>query len=166
MPQQIRAGALRGAILARGKDGIPLMIEAVRGADYVLTAVAARAAMELPGPEVTAALAAELPKLTADKQVLLINTLGYRGDASAGTALLALAAKGPDAVRLAAVENLTHLAYAPALPLLASCRWGARPIWPPRHGPAWVTFPARTPRPPSGPCSPTTMPRSVPWRSR
>ena len=61
----------------------------------------------------------ELPKLPADKQVLLINTLGYRGDASAGPALLALASKGPDAVRLAAVQNLTHLGYAPALPLLA-----------------------------------------------
>ena len=30
-----------------------------------------------------------------------------------------MAAKGPDAVRLAAIENLTHLGYAPALPLLA-----------------------------------------------
>ena len=93
-PQQVRAGALRGAILARQKEGIPLMLEAIRGADYVLTAAAARAAIEMPGPEVTAALAGELPKLPADKQILLVNTLGYRGDASAGPALLALAAKG------------------------------------------------------------------------
>jgi HEAT repeat protein len=119
-PQQIRAGALRGAILSRGKEGIPLVLEGIRSADYVLTGAAARTAIELPGAEVTAALAAELPKLPADKQVLIINTLGYRGDASAGPALLALAtAKGPDAVRLAAVQNLTHLGYAPALPLLA-----------------------------------------------
>ncbi len=118
-PQQVRAGALRGAILVRQKEGIPLILEAIRGADYVLTAAAARAAIELPGPEVTAALAGELPKLPADKQILLINTLGYRGDASAGPALLALAAKGPDPVRLAAIHNLTHLGYAPALTLLA-----------------------------------------------
>jgi HEAT repeat protein len=118
-PQQVRAGALRGAILARGKEGIPLMIEAIRGTDYVLTAAAARTAMELPGPEVTAALAGELPKLPADKQVLLVNTLGYRGDASAGPALLALASKGPVPVRLAAIRNLTHLGHAPALTLLA-----------------------------------------------
>ena len=95
------------------------MLEAIRGPDYALTAAAARAAMELPGPEVTAALCDELPKLPADKQVLLVNTLGYRGDASAGPALLAVASKGADAVRLAAVQNLTHLGYAPALPLLA-----------------------------------------------
>ena len=118
-PQQVRAGALRGAILADQKKGIALMLEAIRGADWVLTAAAARAAMELPGPEVTAALADALPKLSADKQILLVNTLGYRGDASAGPALLALAAKGPDAVRLAAIHNLTHLGYAPVLTLLA-----------------------------------------------
>jgi HEAT repeat protein len=125
-PQQVRAGALRGAILIHKKEGMPLLLdaiqlllEAIRGDDYVLTAAAARAAIELPGPEVTAALADELPKLPADKQILLINTLGYRGDASASPALLALAAKGPDAVRLAAIRNVTHLGHAPALTLLA-----------------------------------------------
>ena len=117
--QQIRAAALRGAILTRKQAGIPLILEAIRGADYVLTTAAARSALELPGPEVTAALVEELPKLPADKQILLVNTLGYRGDASAGPGLLALAAKGPDDVRLAAIHNLTHLGYAPALTLLA-----------------------------------------------
>jgi HEAT repeat protein len=114
----VRAAALRGAILARGIGGIPLLIEALGGADRALTAAAVRAAMELPGPEVTAALCAELPKLPALKQMLLVNTLGYRGDASAGPALLAAASQGPAAVRQAAVENLTHLGYAPAVPLL------------------------------------------------
>ena len=75
--------------------------------------------MELPGPEATAALAGELPKLPADKQLLVVNTLGCRGDASAGPAMLGLARKGPMPVRLAAVHNLTHLGYAPALTLLA-----------------------------------------------
>jgi HEAT repeat protein len=65
-PQQVRAGALRGVILARQQKGIPLMVEAIRGTDYVLTAAAARVAIELPGPEVTAALTDELPKLPAD----------------------------------------------------------------------------------------------------
>lgn len=98
------------------------MLEAIRGPDHALAAAAVRAAMELPGSEVTAALSAELAKLPADKQVLLINTLGYRGDAAAGPALLPLAAKGPDAVRLAAVQNLTHLGYAPLCRCWPSCR--------------------------------------------
>ena len=115
---QVRAGALRGAILVRQREGVPLMLEAIRGDDWVLTAAAARAAMEMPLAEVTAALATELPKLNVDKQLLLVGTLGQRGDATAGPALLALAAEGEPAVRLAAVRNLAHLAYAPALPLL------------------------------------------------
>jgi len=117
-PHQVRAGALRGAILARQNEGIPLMLEAIRSADWILTAAAARTAMEMPGAEVTAALAGELPKLPADKQLLLITTLGQRGDGSAGPGLLAVATQGEPAVRLAAVRNLTHLGYAPALPLL------------------------------------------------
>lgn len=118
-PHQIRAGALRGAVLLRKNDGIPLLLEAVRGADYAMTAAAARIAMELPGPEVGAALTKELPALPADKQVLIINALGTRGDAAAGPALLPLAAKASDEVRLAAVQNLTRLAFAPAVPVLA-----------------------------------------------
>ncbi len=118
-PHQVRAAALRGLVLAKKQEGIPLLLEAVRGTDYVLTAAAARIAMEMPGADVTAALAGELPKLPADKQILLVNTLGYRGDASAGPALLALAAEGDAAVRLAAVRNVTHLGYTPGLTLLA-----------------------------------------------
>jgi HEAT repeat protein len=118
-PQQVRVGALRGAVLLRGKQGIPLLVEALRSADYVLFAAAARVSMEMPGAEVTAALAGELPKLPPDRQILVIKTLGHRGDASAGPALAPLAAQGPDAVRLAAIRNLTHLGYAPALPMLA-----------------------------------------------
>jgi HEAT repeat protein len=118
-PQQVRAGAVRGAILVRKKEGIPILVEALRSKDYVQTAAAVRASMELDGPEVTAALVGELAQASVDKQILLIDTLGRRGDASAGPALLALAEKGPNAVRLAAVRNVTHLGYAPALTLLA-----------------------------------------------
>jgi len=118
-PPQVRAAALRGVILTGGTAGIPLMLEAIRGSDGALTAAAVRAAMELSKPEVTAALCDELVRLPADKRILLVTTLGYRGDASAGPALLVLASNGPTAVRLAAVHNLTHLGYAPALPMLA-----------------------------------------------
>ncbi len=118
-PQQVRAGALRGAVLARQNEGIALLLEAIRSADYVLTAAAARIALEMPGPEVTAALTGELPKLPVDKQILIVNTLGHLGDAAAGPALLELAAKGDPAVRLPAIRNATRLGYAPALTLLA-----------------------------------------------
>ncbi len=149
------------------KEGIPLMLEAIRGADYVLTAAAARTAMELPGPEVTAALAGELPKLPADKQILLVNTLGYRGDASAGPALLALASKGPDG-RPPGRHPQPHAPGLRARPAAAgrAVARGRGRAWPPPRGPAWAASPARTPTPRSWPCSPTRTPRSAAWPSR
>lgn len=123
-PHQVRAGALRGAILARQNEGIPLLVEAIRGDDYLLSAAAARTALEMPSPEVTAALVKELPNLSADKQVLIANTLGYRHDVSAGEALAALVGAGPKPVRLAAISNVTQLGYAAVLPKLAELALG------------------------------------------
>ena len=124
-PHQVRAGALRGAVLTRRKEGLPLLLDAIRGEDYAMVAAAARVSMELPGAEVTEALAAELAKVTPDKQVLLIQTLGARGDAAAGPALLAIAGSGPVNVRLAAIRALTQLGHAPAVALLTDLSLGA-----------------------------------------
>ena len=117
-PHQVRAAGLRGAILTRGKEGLPLLVEAVRGDDYILVAAAARAAMEMPGPEVTEALAAELAKLPADKRILIIQTLGTCGDAGAMPALVAAAKSGEKTVRLAAVGALARIGDAGAVSVL------------------------------------------------
>jgi HEAT repeat protein len=105
-PQQVRAGALRGAILMRQDKGLPLLMEAIRGDDFVLVGAAARTAMEMPGAEVTQALAGELEKLSADKKILVIQTLGKRGDAAAVPALVAATKSGEKTVRLEAVRAL------------------------------------------------------------
>ena len=118
--QQVRAGALRGAVLTRGDEGVPLLVEAVRGADFVLVAAAARTAMELPAPAVTKALADELPKLPVDKQVLITLVLGKRGDAAAVPALLALAKAGDKAARVAAIRALPEIGDASAAPALVA----------------------------------------------
>lgn len=117
-PHQVRAGGLRGAILMRGQDGIPLLIEAVRGNDYILAAAAARAAMELPVADVSRALATELPKLSADKQILVIQVLGQRGDAAAVPALSAAARSGEKRVRVAAIRALPEIGQAGAASVL------------------------------------------------
>ena len=122
--------------------------------------------MELPGPEVTAALSAALPKLPADKQVLLADTLGYRGDFVGRPRELAFASKGPHAVRLAAVQNLTHLGYAPALPLLAELSLTGEADLAATARTCLANSPARTPTPRSGSCLPTRTPRFAAWRSR
>lgn len=71
-PQQVRAGALRGAVLCRcKKEGLPLLMEAIRGDDWILFAAAARTVQELYDDNTNKAVADELGKLSADKQAVL-----------------------------------------------------------------------------------------------
>jgi len=118
VPHQVRTAGLRGAILTRGKEGLPLLLEAIRGDDFALVEAAARTAMEMPGSEVTQALAGELSKLPADKQILLTQTLGKRADAAALPALFALTKNGENNVRVAAIRALPEIGSATAAPVL------------------------------------------------
>ncbi len=118
-PAQVRSGALRGAILTRGPAAAPLLREALRCNDLVLVDAALRAAMELPGAEITTLLASELPRTTGDKQMLLIQTLGWRSDPAALSALATVAASGTASVRLAAVRAIGQLVRPAAVPSLA-----------------------------------------------
>lgn len=115
---QVRTAALRGAILTRGAGGVPLLVEAVRGEDPVLVEAAARAAMELRGPEVAKALAAEIGNLPAEKKILFIGVLGNLGDKQAVPAVLAAAKAGDKAVRVAAVRVITEIPDASSVPVL------------------------------------------------
>ena len=124
-PHQIRAGALRGAALARGKAGLPLLLQALRGSDYILVAAAARTAMEMPVPELTKALADELAKLPADKQILLTHVLGNRGETDALPALFALARKGETPARVAAIRALAEIPDASTVPVLVALQGDA-----------------------------------------
>ena len=115
---QVRAGALRGAILARGSEGVALLREHLRSDDYILFSAACQTSLEMPGPEVTQALTAVVNQPPADKQILVIWTLGKRGDATALPALFALAQKGETAVRLEAIRALPQIDHISAVPVL------------------------------------------------
>ncbi|HQL73642.1 MAG TPA: HEAT repeat domain-containing protein [Phycisphaerae bacterium] len=118
-PHQVRTAGFRGVVLARQAQGIPMLMEAVRGDDWILVGATARTALELKAPETSKALADELPKLNADKQILFCQTLGLRGDAAAGPALLELAKNGKEGVQVVAIRSVTQIGYAPAVPVLA-----------------------------------------------
>jgi len=117
-PHQVRGGALRGAILTRGRDGVVLLREHLRSDDYILFSAAVQAAQEMKGAEVTKALIAELKQLPADNQILVIKALGKRGDAGAYPALSALAKSGAKSVRLAAIGAFPQIGDASAVPVL------------------------------------------------
>ncbi len=138
-PHQVRAGGLRGAILARGSvgkisrrpgetiqqwilrrnDGVTLLLEHLHSDDYILFSAAVQTAQELPGAEVTLALSTVLYRLPADNQILVIQTLGKRADALASAALFALAKNGAKSVRIAAIRSLSEIGHASAVPVLA-----------------------------------------------
>lgn len=117
-PHQVRTAALRGAILTRQEDGLPLLRETLRSGDYAIFAAGVSTAQEMPGREVTRLLAGELATLPADRQVLLIQTLARRADDTALPALFNAARSGEKPVRLAAIRAIAAFGNVTALPVL------------------------------------------------
>ena len=117
-PPQVCAAGLRGAILSRGKDGIPLLVKALHGSDDALVAAAVRSAMELPGSEVGDALVAELPKLPANRRGLVIGVLAKRGDSRVLPAVLEAAQSDDKELRILAFRALKRVGDASCVPAL------------------------------------------------
>ena len=117
-PHQVRGGAVRGAILARGSEGAALIREYLRSDSYIMFSAACQTALEMPGEEVTRALSSGLNGLSADNKILVIWTLGKRGDAAAIPALSAAANAGEKSVRIAAIKAMPQIGHASAVPSL------------------------------------------------
>jgi HEAT repeat protein len=120
LPHRLRVAVLRGSILSRGPKGVPLLAEAIRNDSFVPALAALRIAMEMPGAEVTQMLVTELGQATEDKQLLLLQTLGNRGDASATPALLPMAQSGAINRRTTAIRSLVQLSAPTSIPVLAA----------------------------------------------
>ena len=118
VPKQRIVEATRGAILARGIAGTPLLLEQLRSPDRDLLAIGLRTARELSGQEVTRALAAELPELAIERQTLLLLVLADRGDTAALPAVLAAARSDSEALRSASMIALGQLGDVSCLPML------------------------------------------------
>jgi HEAT repeat protein len=116
-PHQVRAGALRGAILTPDRGGLRLLREHLNSKDYILFSAAVQASQEMPSDRVTKALADGMKDLPADNQILIIQALGRRGDKAAVPALLDAAKNGEKPVRLAAIQTVTELGDASAVPV-------------------------------------------------
>jgi HEAT repeat protein len=115
---QVRGGALRGAILTRGGEGLALLREYLRHKDYIMFSAAVQAAQEMEGSEVTKVLTDGVKGLDADNQILIILALGKRGDAKAVPALAGLAKSGEKRVRIEAIKALPDIGDVSAVPVL------------------------------------------------
>lgn len=109
VPKQNVLEATRGAILARQSDGIPLLIEQLKSPDKSFFQIGLSTARELPGVEVSPALAAELVGASPERAALLLHVLADRGDKTVLPAVLQTALSGPTEVRIAALGVLPRL---------------------------------------------------------
>jgi HEAT repeat protein len=107
--EQRHLEAIRGAILARRSAGIPLLIEQLGSQDKERLGVGLRTARELPGRDVTEALALELDRLSSDRRPLLLLALSDRNDSAVLPAVLKATQSGPKELRITAINILIRL---------------------------------------------------------
>lgn len=118
VPKQRKLEAIRGAILARGEAGVPLLVEQLKSEDKDVFGIALFTARELKVPAVTDALVAELTKTTPARQALLLEALADRNDAKALPAVTEAARSGDAAVRAVAASVLGRLGDVSSVPVL------------------------------------------------
>jgi len=94
---------------SESEDAISLVIEILKGDDEEMQAVAIAMVKEIPGTEITQALARELPNLSATSQVRLLSALADRGDRAALPAVITATKTADESVRVAALKALGDL---------------------------------------------------------
>ena len=117
--------ATRGAILARGAAGIPLLLEQLRSPDKASFRLGLRVARELPGPEVTAALAAEWDRCPPERREPLLLALADRGGAAAVPVARQALREGTAELQAAAIGVLERSGDPAAVPALVAAATGA-----------------------------------------
>ncbi len=125
-PHQVRGGALRGMILAQ-KDPLPLLKKSLAADDYILFTAALQAAQLLPGPTVTAALTDPMKRLPVDNQILILQALGDRNDASALPAIIEITKSQDTTLRITALKTLGQLGNAAVVPVLFEAALDSQP---------------------------------------
>lgn len=110
--------ATRGAILARGEPGLPLLIEQLRSPHKGLLQVGLSTAREFPGSEIDKALAAELATQSPERAAVIITAMADRKGTVQLDAILKAAQEGPLPVRLAATEAIGQVGNATCVPAL------------------------------------------------
>ncbi|MBV9865388.1 MAG: HEAT repeat domain-containing protein [Abitibacteriaceae bacterium] len=122
----VQIAALRGLVVARGQNSIPVLTTVLSGNDDQMRMIASRLISEVPGTAATQAFAALVPKLPAAGQAALIDELGNRGDVAARAAIVNATRSTDNNVRLAALRALGRLGNATDIALLANAASGTQ----------------------------------------
>ena len=118
LPKQRIIEATRGAILARGDEGIPMLMDLFSSSDKHMFNLALGTAREFPGTNVDKEFAKALANTTPDRAGLILLAMADRSDSVDLPTILAAAKEGPASVRLAAVRALGQVGDASCLPTL------------------------------------------------
>ncbi len=122
LPATVRIAATRGILVLRGADGVPLLMKQLAATDPRVQVMALQLVRDLPGKDVTQAVASRMSHLPSDCRARVIAALAEREDATALPDVLMtaiLAAVQDDApVRIAAVRALGRLGDAAVVPQL------------------------------------------------
>lgn len=105
----LQAAGFAGLARLRGEAALPDVLAALRQERCPLSLAAAGLVPVLPGAEVAARVAAELPGVPVSVQPVVIAALAERGDRAALSAVVAAAASPELAVRVAAARALERL---------------------------------------------------------
>ncbi len=115
-----RVAALRGIAEAERASALPLLLEVIGSdGDPEMRRIAARLTEGIPGSRVTLKLAAELESAAPEARVLLLDSLGARGDAAAAEPVVTATTDSAIEVRIAALRALGRLGDASLVMLLA-----------------------------------------------
>ena len=107
-------------------EAVSIVLDILRSNDQEMQAAAIAMVKEMPGTQVTEALAKELPNLSAKSQVQLLSALGDRGDVAARPAVVAAVKAEDQSVRIAALRALGQLGDDSSVELLAQAAAGAK----------------------------------------
>jgi len=117
LPEHVVMAATLHAIVARGNDGIPLLVEELESDDEARFRNAIHAARSLDG-DVSGVLMAQFDKQPAARQVLLLLALGDLGDKTALPTILKAAKTATGDVRVEGIRLLATFGDASAVPIL------------------------------------------------
>jgi len=109
VPMQRIVEATRGAILARGQDGIPLLVEQFHSTQKPMFQLALTTAREFPGADIDKTLVSEMQQAAPDRAALIVQAMADRPDTVVLAAVLKAAEEGPNEVRLSAIDALARV---------------------------------------------------------
>ncbi|MCC7376526.1 MAG: HEAT repeat domain-containing protein [Verrucomicrobiales bacterium] len=128
VPEPLRLAATRGEILAGGSRRVPGIIELLRSGDPARRNLAAQVARELPGDDVSKALANELRNSPPEVQTKLIQILADRKATRVRHQVEELAGAPNATVQQACLKALGSLGDASSLPILIAAVASDDPI--------------------------------------